>query len=236
MANPWSVLITTSGTGSRLGQLTKRANKCLLPLAGKPTICHIVDRYPPETRFVLTLGYLGDQVKTTVEKLYPDRSIEYVWVDPYEGPGSSQGYSELAAASLLQCPFVYHACDTILLDPIPTPDQNFVVSYRLGGDISQYRTHRVKQSQLLRIEDKGIGDSQRVHIGIAGFANFAAHWQTLQQLYKADPGNQGLGDTDVINTMLAAGHRFTLVETASWLDTGNPAALTRTEQEIAHHA
>jgi NDP-sugar pyrophosphorylase family protein len=58
-----TVLITTSGMGSRLGNLTQFTNKSLIVVGNKPALSHIIEKYPPDTTFVITLGYFGDQVK-----------------------------------------------------------------------------------------------------------------------------------------------------------------------------
>ena len=50
------VLITTSGIGSRLGDITKYTNKSLVRIANRPVISYIIDQYPIETKFVFTLG------------------------------------------------------------------------------------------------------------------------------------------------------------------------------------
>jgi NDP-sugar pyrophosphorylase family protein len=53
-----TVLITTSGIGSRLGEYTNYTNKSLIRVGDKFAICHIIDKFDPTTtRFVITLGY-----------------------------------------------------------------------------------------------------------------------------------------------------------------------------------
>ena len=48
----YKVLITTSGIGSRLGDLTDFTNKSLVRIGDKPAISHIIDMYPVDTNFV----------------------------------------------------------------------------------------------------------------------------------------------------------------------------------------
>ena len=59
----YKVLITTSGVGSRLGKLTNYTNKCLVRVGDIPAISHIIESYPIETKFVITLGHYGDYVR-----------------------------------------------------------------------------------------------------------------------------------------------------------------------------
>ena len=59
----YKVLLTASGIGSRLGDLTKFTNKSLVTIGNKPALAHIVEQYPEDIEFVVTLGYFGSHVK-----------------------------------------------------------------------------------------------------------------------------------------------------------------------------
>jgi NDP-sugar pyrophosphorylase family protein len=100
--NSYKVLLTTSGIGSRLGEITKYTNKALVRIGDKPSISHIIETYPNDTIFVVTLGYFGNQVKDFLEIAYPERIFEFVYVDKYEGEGSSLLYSMLCAKNLFK--------------------------------------------------------------------------------------------------------------------------------------
>lgn len=227
----YKVLILTSGIGSRLGELTKNLNKALVPVAGKPTISYVIESYPKEVEFVVTLGYLGDQVREALTKLHPDRKITFVNVDKFDGPGSSQNYSTLAAKSHLQCPFIFHCCDTIITEPIPQPDRNWSAGFKLA-DNAQYRTLNVKGEKILSINDKGAPNFDYIHIGLVGIKDYEAWWRLIQKQYELQPENQKANDTDVINAMITQGKEFYFVPVKSWHDIGNPLALTKTRLAI----
>ena len=108
----YKVLITTSGLGSRLGDLTKYTNKSLVRVGKKPTLSYIIEAYPDDVELVITVGHFGDHVRQFVKLAYPERKINFVDVDKYQGEGSSLGYSMLCAQNQLQCPFIFHAGDT----------------------------------------------------------------------------------------------------------------------------
>ena len=61
------VCVTTSGTGSRLFEYTKYTNKSLVKVGDKYVINYIIDSYPNDTIFVVTLGYYGNLVKDFLE-------------------------------------------------------------------------------------------------------------------------------------------------------------------------
>ena len=111
-----TVLLTTSGVGSRLGELTKHTNKCLVRVDDKPAISHIIESYPDNTNFVITLGHFGSHVEQFLSLAYPDKNFTFVNVDKYEGEGSSLGYSIYQCKEAINSSFIYHACDTIVKD------------------------------------------------------------------------------------------------------------------------
>src|SRR3990167_3641709 len=187
----YKVLLPTSGIGSRLGEITKNTNKSLVPLVGRPTIDYILDSYPKDVPIVVTLGFMGQSVKDYLETNHKDRIFEFVWVDKYEGPGSSLGYSMLRAKENLQCPFIFHACDGIFVEPIPAPQYN-----RIGGfvddwkttdlPLEQYRTHTMKDGTIAYLNDRGIPGFDSVHIGLDGIFDYKIYWDTLEGIYAKD--------------------------------------------------
>ena len=76
----YKVLLTTSGLGSRLGNLTKFTNKSLVRIGDKPAISHIIESYPPDVEFVVTLGHYGSHVKQYLTIAHPERAIKFVEV------------------------------------------------------------------------------------------------------------------------------------------------------------
>ena len=87
----YKVLITTSGIGSRLGNLTNFTNKSLVRVGEKPAISHVIEHYPPNTKFVITLGHFGNLVKDFLLLAYPKIDFTFVDVKNYKGKGSSLG-------------------------------------------------------------------------------------------------------------------------------------------------
>ena len=232
----YKVLVTTSGLGSRLKELTKETNKALIPINGRATISYVLDSYSKDVPIVVTLGYLADQVKDFLEKNHADRHIEFVTVDKYQGEGSSQLYSALKAKDALQCPFIFHACDTIILEKVPEPTEDWVAGYVVAPenvDISQYRSHKVGDEYVLEVQDKGAPHFDSIHIGMIGIHDYERFWKTADELYGNDPMNSALGDVPVVEKMIAQGSKFKWVPFKTWLDTGNIPALKETEKFLA---
>lgn len=234
----YKVLLPTSGTGSRLKDITKNTNKALVAIAGRPAIEHILVSYPKNVPIVVTLGYLGESVKAYLEKEHPDRKFEFVWVDKYEGPGSSLGYSMLKAKDNLQCPFIFHACDGIFVEPIPAPEYNWIGGFvddwkTTDLPLEQYRTHAMKDDVIMNLNDRGVPGFDSVHIGLDGIHDYKIYWDTLQSIYDKDPNDAQISDVPILDSMIKQGVEFKWIPYKVWLDTGNIPALQRTEKFLA---
>jgi NDP-sugar pyrophosphorylase family protein len=230
----YKVLITTSGIGSRLGELTDYTNKALIRIGDKPAISHIIEMYPNDTEFVITLGHFGDYVKQFLQIAYPNTSFTYINVDPYVGPGSSLGYSILQAKQSLQGPFIFNACDTILksskqLHPFLETVQNFCVG-DLRDDTSQYSTLLVDNNKVRKIKERGELNYDYAYIGLCGIKDYDSFWTQLEEAYRSNSGDFHLFEGDIINKMIENLIEFNLCETDQWLDIGNVGELEKTRQ------
>lgn len=222
----YKVLITTSGVGSRLGDLTTYTNKCLVRVGDKPAISYIIESYPFNTKFVITLGHYGTHVKQFLKLAYPNHHFNFVKVDKFQGKGSSLGYSILQSKKHLQCPFIFHASDTILTneDNIPIPNNNWCAgAYK--EETSQYRTLRVNNNKVTFINEKGEINYDYPYIGLCGIKDYKLFWKCLEQI----PNDYSLSDVHVVNEMI----KFTDFEFKSinkWLDIGNTTELSKTRK------
>lgn len=231
------VFITTSGIGSRLGNLTKYTNKSLVKLGKKPIISYIIESYPQDFEFVISLGYFGNHVRQFLEMAYPERKFIFVDVDNYAGPGSSQVCSQLYAEQYLQEPFIYNDCDTIVKDlenQIPFEfDYNFLVGYPTNDGHydsfnydsttrdkkSKYKSYKLTTT-FTRSESE---NSQLSYIGIAGVYDYKTFWKTLRHAYEND-NPKCLSDFYVY-------HKYKMfkdlraIKVDNWYDTGNLKAI-----------
>lgn len=215
----YKVLITTSGIGSRLGEFTKFTNKSLLRIGEKPAISYIIESYPPEVKFVITLGYFGDQVRDFLDISYPDKVFEYVTVTNYNGEGSSLLFSLFHAKNYLQEPFIFHASDTIILDNIPAPIYNWNAGYK-GPGSSSYASFDVLGDTVKIMYDKGNLNPDYLHVGLLGIYDYKPFWDLVEQTLVEKNYGFTLGDVDVLKKMVNT-HTFKLFRTREWYDIGN---------------
>jgi CTP:phosphocholine cytidylyltransferase-like protein len=216
------VLIPTSGTGSRLQKATQYTNKSLVPVGDKLAICHIIELYPEDTTFVITLGHKGDLVREFVTLAYPTRTVHFVVVENFEGPGSSLGYSILHAKHLLQCPFVFHCCDTILTAPP-----------RLGGNVmyvadvsdpTSYVSIDVERESVTAVHMKG-GNGRYSYVGVSHIENYAEFWTAMESM---EPSHS-LSDTHGLRAMVDNGI-FMSYAIVDFYDTGNIGSYAKTKK------
>lgn len=223
----YKVVIPSAGLGSRVGPYTKFVNKALITIAGLPAISHVINKFHSSVEVVVLLGYKGSYVRQVVDALHGDRSVTYVEVDKYEGPGSGLGYSMLCAERHLQCPFIFVANDTIVPSDVIDIDparENWIGYFKNDGtyDLPQYRTLEIEDGRVTKVNPKGV-DCENIYIGAAGVRDWTVFWERMHEPNAIEVGEayglQALRDSRA-------------VEVPSWCDTGNMMALEQTKKKF----
>jgi choline kinase len=228
----YKVVIPSAGIGSRLGSITKNFNKALVTIGEKPSICHIIDKFPADVEVIVLLGYKGDHVRQVLKAVYPDRKITFVEVNPYEGDGSGLGVTLGHARDHLQCPFIFAPNDTIVRDDVidlnPNQNGNWIGYYdaKPGDrvDVSSYRTIDIgHDKRLITINPKGAGESDHVYIGLCGVKDYKAFWGIMES-----PAATEIGESYALKSL----PQVKTVEIRSWCDTGNLISLEITRDKF----
>lgn len=229
-----NVLITTSGIGSRLGSITKYVNKSLVRVGDKAIISHIIDFYPKDTNFIITLGFKGDLVRQYVEFCHPKNNIEFVEVDNYEGPGSSQLYSMLQAKDYLNKPFIFHVADCIIKNKFWKKldfNKNVLLGSR-SGDSTIYASFDVKDnSEILSINNKGQIDPDLMYVGVAYISDYNSFWDQAIKVHSQKPDDTSLNDVKVYKKLIS-NLEFNYLTVDSWYDTGSVNGLTKSRNDF----
>jgi choline kinase len=176
------VCILTAGAGSRMGRFAGLINKALLPLRGEAIISHIVNAFPPQTEFVVALGYHGEQVRAYLAAAHPGVKFEFVEVYRYEGAGSGPGYSLLCCRRLLNRPFYFVASDTLFVPATsPKPGANWAGVSRVPPEqTGSYCNLRVDDGRVRDIRDKqSAGEQYRVFTGFLFVSDHELFWRSL---------------------------------------------------------
>jgi len=223
-----TVIIPTSGTGSRLGNLTKYTNKSLIQLGDKLAICYIIERYPLDTTYIILLGHFGSLVREFLTIAYPERNFIFCTVDIFEGIGSSLGYSLLKAKKVCQTPFFFHCCDTITLNKPDTPDKNTLYVAK-NDDYNSYASIYIENDTIKSINKKGFVGNTYIYTGLSFIKDYKQFWSTLESLYLDNKNNFYLGDTDVHIKLFEQGASYTYSVLNDFYDTGNLMAIRNTK-------
>lgn len=208
-----AICILAAGLGSRLNELTTHTNKALIPINGKATISHIIDRFPKEYDLVVAVGYKADIVEEYCKLAYPDRNIKFVQVEDYDKNGP--GHSMLACKQHLQRPFYLTTADCILNSELPKLDGNW-----LGVSITehpeQYSTVDINGDDVVSFKNKSNNGYEYAFCGIAGILDYEIFWNQLEKNF----------DGEVVSAFYTPQEYSTLkVKHIFWLDTGTPKSL-----------
>ena len=229
-----TVLITTSGIGERLGNITKYTNKSLVKVGDKYAICYIIETYSENTEFIITIGYHGGYVKDFLQLTYPTRNFTFVEIDNYKGEGSSLGYSLLKAEEHLLKPFIFHCCDSIVTEKINITDDAQNTLYVYPCETSEnYANIKVRADDcVVKINPKKHADYDYIYTGISYIKDYAMFWKNLRELYTEDPKNTTLNDVDSISLMMNNGCKFQYKVLDNWYDTGNVKSYEKIKHDI----
>lgn len=233
------VLLTTSGIGSRLGELTKFTNKGLATVGGNAALGRIVECYNEDTEFIVTVGHFADHVQDFLTLAFPNHKFTFVPVRPYYGQGSSLVCSMLHAAPFIKGPFVFHVSDAIILDTrIPELDCNWLGGAK-GGDSSKYATLMWDGELVTNVLPKGELNFDFSYIGVAGIWDWEPYLEALREVYDSNPGgDETLSDTHVLRLLVSRKtldfrvreFRGSESQIPTWLDIGNSESLREAQR------
>lgn len=233
----YKVCIKAAGRGSR-NRYAQRANKALLPVDGMAAMSRIINKFSAEVEVVIPVGHNAQLIKDFVSIAHSDRKIVFVDVDRYEGKGSGPGYSLLCCKDMLQCPFVFFACDTLVSEDVPEPTENWigVASVPQSKD---YLVAEVVDGGVTRLFDKADEDTllkagvdcdqirKSAFIGLAAVRDYEAFWDGLENDTTLVKGE--LQVANGLNTLIDGGlstREFT------WFDIGTDLRYEQAKQQL----
>ncbi|MFH0815001.1 MAG: NTP transferase domain-containing protein [Candidatus Falkowbacteria bacterium] len=176
----YKVCILAAGAGTRMGEFSNVINKAVLPINFKAVISHIIEKFPKEIECVIAVGHKKETVQDYLTIAHTDRKITFVEVDKYIGPGTGPGYSLLSCKNQLQCPFIFFAADTLVLEEIPEPDKNWF-GIAPVKETEKYCTVKIKNNLIYQLDDKVKNDNKFAFIGLAGVKDYQQFFEALEK-------------------------------------------------------
>ncbi|KKW39011.1 MAG: hypothetical protein UY85_C0017G0013 [Candidatus Peribacteria bacterium GW2011_GWB1_54_5] len=176
----YKVCILAAGAGTRMGELTSHINKAVLPINFKAVISHIIEKFSDNIEIVIAVGHKKETVVDYLSLAYPERKITFVEIDKFIGPGTGPGYSLLQCRQRLQCPFIFFATDTIVLEDIPEPKNNWF-GIAPVKETENYCTVKIKNNLIYQLDDKVRNDNKFAFIGLAGIHDYEDFFDSLEK-------------------------------------------------------
>ena len=227
------VVIPVAGAGTRLRPHTYTQPKPLLPVAGKPIICFIVDKLAEAglTDFVFVIGYLGDKVRDFIEHRYPHLKTEFVYQEHREGSGHAvwtaheaiEDEDEVFIAfgdtifdadlqQMLDCP---HSC--LGVKQVNDPREFGVAEFGDDGFVTRL------------VEKPRIPKSNMAIVGLYKVREVHELLKAVEFLMENDARTVGEYQlTDALQHMVEKNIRFQIVPVSNWFDCGRKDVLLET--------
>lgn len=227
-------IIPVAGHGTRLEPHSNFTQKCLLPVAGKPILAHILDRIMNVglDEIVLIIGHHGEHVKEFCKAYSNDFDFTFVEQKEQLGLGNAVG---------LGLTDVDDPVLVILGDSIFELDYLKFVSSQ-HNSIGVFEVPDPKRFGIVETEGKLItqfiekSENPKSNLAIGGI-----YWISSQQklqnalnyLYENKIQTKHEYQlTDALQCMLCEGEKFTTSKIDNWLDCGIPETLLATNKEL----
>ncbi|MBX4196761.1 NTP transferase domain-containing protein [Candidatus Pacearchaeota archaeon] len=223
----YKVCILAAGAGGRMGALTDHINKAGLPINFKAAISYIVEKFSKDTEIVIAVGHKKDTVIDYLTIAHPDRKFNFVEVDRFVGPGTGPGYSLLQCKSALQCPFIFFAADTIVLEEVPVPDKNWF-GIAPVKETEPYCTVKIKNNLIYQLDDKVKTDNKFAFIGLAGVYDYESFFTALEKDKESIKG-----EIQVSNGFKSLIEKQLVPVGFTWFDTGSLKNYVETSKSFA---
>lgn len=223
------ILILAGGFGTRLRSEVPDLPKPLAPVAGRPFLTYLLDRYAAAgmRRTILATGYLGDIVEQTIGTHWSGMEVVYSREETPLGTGGA-----IAAAARLAKGEGLHVCNgDTYLEYSPSALE---AAAREGGmsialarvdDVSRYGAVDVEQGRVLRFHEKRPGG--------AGLINAGSYFLSAQVLASLPAEVAFSFEKQVLEPAVADGRVGALVDTAEFIDIGVPEDFRRAQCEFA---
>jgi len=226
------VIIPIAGFGTRLLPFTKVRQKCLLPVAGKPVIDHILSPLIKQgfSQIILITGHLENQVREYVQKF--DASFFFVRQQDALGLGHAvyQGLENIDDPVMIQLGDVIYShnfskfCDSdyhkIAVDEVPDPQRFGIVE--------------VEENRIVRVLEKPINPSSNLAIvGLYYLYNQRILWEAIRYLIDHNLTTKGeIQLADAFQRMIEMGETITFERVSRWFDCGIPESFLSTNRAL----
>ena len=223
----YKVCILAGGVASQMGELTKNIHSSILPINFKAVISYIIEKFPKDIEIVLALGHKKETVIDYVTLAHPDRKFTFVQSERFAGPGTGPGHALLECKQHLQCPFIFVTSDTIVLEEIPEPTENWF-GIAPVKETERFCTVKIKNNLIYQLDDKIKTDNKFAFIGLAGVKDYEHFWDSLEN--NKDPIKGQIQVSNGFKKLIE--HRLVPIG-FTWFDTGSIEGYKETNKSFS---
>lgn len=189
---PATICILTSGTGSRLDNYTKVKNKSLLSLNKEAILSKIIKNFPPNSNFVISVGYKSQQVRDFIKIHHPNIKVQFVKIKNYSGKNSGPALSLYKCKSYLKKPFFFISCDTVWKKKISNYQSfNWMGTFKSKNLKSENYCNLILKNKIV----KKISDKKKIKntintnifVGLAFIKDYKIFWEGFKYLSLGEP-------------------------------------------------
>jgi glucose-1-phosphate thymidylyltransferase len=229
------VIIPLAGRGTRMRPLTCTKAKCLLPVAGKPVIDHVLDRFGQldVQKYIFITGYLGEQVR---KHIATTNKFASVFVEQQVQDGTA-GAVRLARPHVNSNPVLICFVDTVFdadLSAIDECEDDGIIWVQEVEDYHRFGVVIHDGTYVTDIIEKPNEPvSKLANIGVYFIRNTELLFTAIEQLYANNQVNNGeYYLTDAFRAMIKAGAKIRVAKTQGWHDCGEPGTTLRSNAEL----
>ncbi|MBL7810152.1 MAG: NTP transferase domain-containing protein [Saprospiraceae bacterium] len=227
------VVIPVAGVGTRLRPHTYTQPKPLMPVAGKPILCYIVDKLADAgiVDFVFVIGHLGEKVRIFIEETYPNLHTEFVYQEHRKGSAHAiwtareaiEDEDEIIIAfgdtifdvdleHMLHCP---HSC--LGVKKVSDPREFGVAEFGEDGRVTRL------------VEKPKIPKSNMAIVGLYKVKEVQGLLRATEHIMQHDIRTVGEYQlTDALQYMVEQGTHFHTIPVQNWFDCGRKEVLLET--------
>jgi len=234
------IVIPMAGLGTRLRPHTWSKPKPLVSVAGRPVLGHVLDMFESLTAIeevIFIVGYLGEQIKSFMDKRYPELNASYFVQEEMKG----QSHAIWLARERLEGPIYLAFVDTIIEADLSIPQENAGLAIAWVKEVDDPRRFGVadvdENGRVLRLIEKP--DDPSINLALAGFYYFPQAKDLVTAFEEQMASGTRLGGeyylADAINLMLEVGLDLRTRQVDVWMDCGKPDALLETNRYLLEH-
>jgi glucose-1-phosphate thymidylyltransferase len=209
-------------------------------VAGKPIIAHILDDIVPlkPSRFVLIVGYKGEQIESFVKSHYPKLPVDFVFQEERRGIGHAVDLTRDVANG--DEPLLIVLGDTIIktdLKAVVAKKTN-VLGVKEVEDPRRFGVCEVSGDRITRLVEKPADPpSNLALVGLYYLQHGAALFDAVRHnIDRNVTTNNEYQITDALQLMIERGEVFAPFVIDEWFDCGKPEAMLETNRKLLKNA